>query len=279
MSTLDAPGASIYYESVGKGPLLLCISGGDGTTEIWQGFSEELKDRFTVVSWNRRGFGKSYLTGAQDYSQRLETDSDDAARLIRHLSPNEPATVIGNSSGAIVSLTLLSRNPELIRQLISYEPPLAKLLPDFDEIWATHEDIYATYRAAGVFPAYEKFGKLVKVNMPPQAVVTMMSGAMGPYVFSNMMYWFEREFMTYPAVDFDVQGKIAPVKEKLILFNGELSNREAYQYRGNVALGKQIGVEVIHVPGEHVGHRSHPKEFGQKLVEVLKAKDEFYSTL
>jgi len=53
MPNLEVSGASIYYEEFGAGPLLLCISGGDGTTEIWEDFAAALKDRFKVVSWNR----------------------------------------------------------------------------------------------------------------------------------------------------------------------------------------------------------------------------------
>ena len=54
-----------------------------------------------------RGFSRSYLSGSPDYKHRIETDADDAARLIKYISPRKPSTVIGNSSGAIVSLKLL----------------------------------------------------------------------------------------------------------------------------------------------------------------------------
>ncbi|KAK4897980.1 hypothetical protein LTR27_004364 [Elasticomyces elasticus] len=277
MPHLEVPSASLYYEIAGSGPLLLCISGGDGTTEIWSGFAEVLKDRFTVVSYNRRGFGRSYLTDSQDYSQRLETDADDAALLIKHLSPSASAIVIGNSSGAVVTLKLLVRHPDLVRTAISYEPPLARVLPDFDDIWSTHESIYATYRASGPFPAYDRFGELTKTQMNSGMIKQMMS--MSPYVWSNVQYWFEREFMTYPQAEFDVEGDLAPLKGKLVLFNGELSPREAYQFRGNVVLGERLGVDVVLAAGEHVGHRTHAKEFGEKLVEVLKARDDFYTKL
>lgn len=139
MSYLDVPGAKLYYEQVGSGPLLLCISGADGSVEIWKGLAQCLKDHFTVVSYDRRGFSRSYLTGAQDYSQRLETDADDAALLIKHISPNDPATVIGNSSGAIISLKLLVRHPDILRTLAPYEPPASRFLDDFEALWAAHE--------------------------------------------------------------------------------------------------------------------------------------------
>jgi hypothetical protein len=53
MPTLIVPGADLHYEVVGNGPMLLAIHGGDGSGEIWRGFSEGLQDRFTVVFYDR----------------------------------------------------------------------------------------------------------------------------------------------------------------------------------------------------------------------------------
>lgn len=53
MTYLEALGASLYYEIKGQGPMLLCISGADGSCEIWRGMAEYLKDKFTVVMWDR----------------------------------------------------------------------------------------------------------------------------------------------------------------------------------------------------------------------------------
>lgn len=54
MSKLDVPGAKLYHEVYGDGPMLLCISGADGSCEIWRDFAEELKDRFKVILWDRK---------------------------------------------------------------------------------------------------------------------------------------------------------------------------------------------------------------------------------
>jgi pimeloyl-ACP methyl ester carboxylesterase len=53
MPILKVPGADLHYKTVGQGPLLLAIHGGDGSGDIWRGFSEALKDRFTVVTYDR----------------------------------------------------------------------------------------------------------------------------------------------------------------------------------------------------------------------------------
>ena len=218
-----------------------------------------------------RGFSQSYLTGAQDYSQRLETDADDAARLIEHLAPETPPIVIGNSSGAIVSLKLLSRHPKLVATVLAYEPPAARFLSDFETLYASAEDIYATYRASGMAAAYEKF-----------IVLTKTEDSMGKAIRAaptdnlrqnwNSMYWFEREFMAYPNAEFDVDMELRPHKSKLVLINGEESNKEAYQFRANVALAERLGLEVLLFPGAHVGHSTCPGDFAARLVEVLAAR-------
>ncbi len=221
-----------------------------------------------------RGFSRSYITDAQDYEHRLERDADDAALLIKKYSPNEPATVIGNSSGGVVSLRLLTRHPDLIRTLVPYEPPVAKLL-DFDQIWAEHEKIYAVYRKEGPFPAYKLFGDLTKSKLMQGFKMDFST----PYLWSNQQFWFEREFMVYPKADFDVERDFRPHVDKLMPVYGVLSPRDAYQYTAMEVTCKKLGLEYLEFPGEHIGQLTHPQQFAQALLQALKAKDKFYAEL
>ena len=276
MSYLEVPGASLYYETVGEGPLLLCISGASGSVDRWRSMANELKGSFTVAMYDRRGFSRSYLSGAQNYAHRIETDADDARHLIQHLS-KEPATVIGNSSGAIVALELVYRHPEVVRTLIPHEPPAIKLLPDHDELWQMQNDIYQTYRASGVSPAMEKVADMIKAGVEREPLLKGFDARAGPFVAQNVMYWFEREVLTYPFRDFDL--KILQERRPILLLaNGGSSNHEALQYRANLVLGEKLGIEVTDLPGLHLGFASHPKEFAQELLIALKKKDDFYAT-
>lgn len=214
------------------------------------------------------------MNGAQDYEHRLHTDADDAAALIKHLS-KEPATVLGSSSGACVSLQLVTRHPDVIRTLIPYEPPAARLLPDFEDFFAFKQDVYNTYRASGPEPALKKFAKGIKIRGDETALMQGFNPRNGPYIFSNTQYWFEREALCH-VKDHPSLEELRPFKEKLLLVNGELSDPEAPQYRTNVVLSKGFGLELVHLPGEHVGFASHAKEFAAKLVEALKKKDGYY---
>lgn len=286
MPSLELSGAIVHYDSVGDGPLILCISGADGSSSTWSRFAQSLKSIHTVASYDRRGFSNSRLTGAQDYTQdkRLLTDVSDAAALIHHLSPSAPAVVIGNSSGAIVALKLLLEHPDLCKTVIAYEPPAARFLPDFKDLWAVHEETYSLYRSSGPFPALAKFAELVEED--PMRMASLMNPDVNP--FSNLQYWyvlnlphtilvayplkrFEREFPVYPQTPFSVE-EFENVKGKLVLAVGELSKKTPYQVRANLALAGGLGIEIASVPGGHVGHVTHAEEFGGRVLAILKER-------
>ena len=275
MPHLTVPGADLYYETMGSGPLLLTISGANGSAEIWRPFAAQLQNEFTVCIYDRRGFRRSYLTGSQDYSRRLQTDGDDVAALIKHVSPNEPATVLGNSSGAIVSIMALTRHPALIHTLIPHEPPSYPFLePEArQQIEAGILEMYDLYRREGSIPAFEMFTKLCHLDSPQEkaGLFAAIDPRRDPYVAGNVLYWFERELRQYPLHEFDV-GLLKGLKEKLVLANGKDSHRKAPQRLVNVCLGKKLDMEVNDWPGMHLGFASHPAEFAINFRELMKRR-------
>lgn len=188
MPYLNLINADLYYEVQGTGPVLLCISGADGSVEIWRDLAQNLAEKFTVVLYDRRGFSRSHLTGAQDYSRRLETDADDAAALIERVSPSHTATVLGNSAGAVVAMKLLARHPEVCEKLVAYEPPNAAFLSDFEDLEKRNREVYETYRAQGPLPALEKFAETVEED--PRMAASLGDPRGGPHIASNIQYWY-----------------------------------------------------------------------------------------
>src|SRR5258706_10115886 len=114
--TLQAPGASLYYEVRGSGPILLLICGGVYDAAGYAGLAERLADRYTVVTYDRRGNSRSPLDGPPRH-QRVEVHADDAHRLLAAVgvTGGERADVFGNSSGAMIALELAVRHPEQVR--------------------------------------------------------------------------------------------------------------------------------------------------------------------
>jgi pimeloyl-ACP methyl ester carboxylesterase len=157
MTVLDVPGACIYYEIHGSGPLLVLIPGASGLAEGFRAVTTHLAARYSVVLYGRRGFSRSRLDGAQDDSRRLRTDADDLRRLAENLG--NPAIVFGAGSGRIVACEVLSRHPAVVDTLVPFEPPAVRYLPDGQAWVRFFTEVYDLYRhSVGLNPRWSSFG-------------------------------------------------------------------------------------------------------------------------
>jgi alpha/beta hydrolase fold len=84
-SILEVPGARLYYETHGTGPVMVMVPGATGTADSFRRVTEHLVAQYTVAIYDRRGFSRSQLNGPQDYDHRLESDADDVRRFDRAL--------------------------------------------------------------------------------------------------------------------------------------------------------------------------------------------------
>jgi len=262
MSTLDVPGARLYYETHGSGPLLVMIPGAGGAADVFRMMTEHLAAHYTVVIYDRRGFSRSRLDGPQDYDRRLETDADDVRRLVDHLGDGS-AIVFGASSGAIVALTLLTRHPSVVRTLVPFEPPAMRYLPGGQKWVDFFTETYDLYRESGVDTALARF----RERTFPVSDQRVMARA--PRNDANAAYWFEHELRQYPAVELDLDALKVHV-ERIILAAG----REGSGYPAHdvvAELGRSLGRNVLELPGGHVGCVAHPAEFARELNKGFSA--------
>ncbi|MDO3634589.1 alpha/beta fold hydrolase [Mycolicibacterium arseniciresistens] len=148
MSALDVPGAQLYYETRGNGPLFVIVPGASGVSDSFRKVATHLADHYTVMLYDRRGFSRSQLDGPQDYANRLHTDADDVRRLIQHLT-DAPATVFGASSGAIVALDVLTRHPAVVSTVVPFEPPVVLQLSDGQKWVEFFHEVYGPVPAGG----------------------------------------------------------------------------------------------------------------------------------
>ncbi len=129
--TIDVNGTKLYYELRGKGPSLLFIPGAEGDAEEYLRVAEQLEDDFTVLSYDRRAYSRSPRPAG--FTGNVDGEADDAAALLKALDL-APALLWGNSSGAIIGLSLVLRHPEMVRKAMLHEPPLLAGLSDSDHV-------------------------------------------------------------------------------------------------------------------------------------------------
>src|SRR5258706_13830659 len=109
--TLQVPGATLYYETRGSGPVLLLIAGGGTDAGIFEGVASFLVHDYTVVTYDPRGNSRSPLDGPPE-DQQIEVHSDDARRLLETVADG-PDAVSGPTSVPIVGLDFVRRHPTL----------------------------------------------------------------------------------------------------------------------------------------------------------------------
>ena len=100
---------ALLRDSEGSGPALLLIPGAEGDAEEYARVVGLLQGEFTVLSYDRRGFSRSPRPEGYN-GTTVEEQADDAAALLE-ATGLAPATVWGNSSGAIIGLSLVLRHP------------------------------------------------------------------------------------------------------------------------------------------------------------------------
>ncbi|WP_145503361.1 alpha/beta fold hydrolase [Streptomyces sp. CFMR 7] len=150
---LTVDGATLHHEVRGEGPLLVMMPGGSADAGIYDAIAADLADRWTVATFDPRGYSRSPLDGPVT-EQLPATHADDIVRLIEVLSPDgAPAALFGSSSSAVVALDVLARHPGRVSRVVAHEPPVVELLPDPEAGRALFATVRESFRRDGVTAA------------------------------------------------------------------------------------------------------------------------------
>jgi pimeloyl-ACP methyl ester carboxylesterase len=268
MGTVEVDGAHLYYEVRGSGPVLLMIPGANGSADAFNAAADCLAHDLTVVTYDRRGFSRSPVEDAQDYTQRLLVDADDAACLLRRFG-NEPAIVFGSSSGAIVAVELLVRHASLVSTLVPHEPPLVKLLADGQRWIDFFLGLYQQYLVAGPRQALHAFRDQVLAESDRHALTPAGDASVGAAALSNARYWFEHELRQYPVADIDLDALKVQAERIVPTVGHDSVGFPAHD--ATEELGKRLGRKAVVMPGGHLGFLSEPIEFANALLRCVPA--------
>ena len=114
MPTTRIRDLDVYHETHGSGDTVLLIHGLGSSSDDWSPQVEALSSRFSVLTYDVRGHGRSSKPGGA-YSVRQF--AADAAALIERLDLG-PVHVVGLSMGGMIGFQLAADRPELVRSLV-----------------------------------------------------------------------------------------------------------------------------------------------------------------
>jgi pimeloyl-ACP methyl ester carboxylesterase len=271
VETLKVPGATLYYEVRGSGPVLLMIPGGPTDAGVYAEIAAVLAGRYTVVTYDPRGNSRSALDGPPE-DWRPELHADDARRLLSAVADG-PAHVFGNSGGALVGLALTAGHPESVRVLVAHEPPAMELLPDCEARRAAAQEIYDTYRREGVGPAMAKFLAAAGLEGPPPpprgGVTPEMAEGMAR-MGKNVDRFLAHGLRAISAYVPDVSA-LRAASTRVVVAGGQESRRQP-AYQASAVLAARMGTTVVDFPGGHGGFGRHPAEFAETLHRILRER-------
>jgi len=141
METFQVNGASLEYQTSGRGEAVLLVHGAivaDSFTPMLD--RSDLRENYHVITYHRRGFCGSAPTSE---GRTLSDDATDVVALLEHLGLAK-AHIVGHSYGGALALQLALDAPDRVHSLVLLEPPVLSV-PSAEGFFA------------GVAPVVEKF--------------------------------------------------------------------------------------------------------------------------
>eukprot|EP00794_Sanderia_malayensis_P006528 gene6528-7270_t len=112
-------GIDLHYEVAGESSdVILCLPGALGSSRSDFGPQlRDLSDKFTVIAFDPRGYGKS-IPPWRDFPENFfQRDADDAAELMLKIGCPK-FSVLGWSDGGMAGIILAAMRPELVKKLV-----------------------------------------------------------------------------------------------------------------------------------------------------------------
>ncbi|UBU09858.1 alpha/beta fold hydrolase [Nonomuraea gerenzanensis] len=262
---LDVPGARLYYEVRGSGPVLLVILGGSTDPAMAAPLAEILSARYTVITYDRRGYSRSPLS--QPFGDRpVEQHADDALRLLE-AAGSAPAHVFATHAGALIAFDLMARHPDRVRRLVAHEPPVYELLPDAERWRRMTAEALDLFEREGAGAAMRRMGEETGLMAPgppapglPEWVRDMLT-RMAANAEPNLRY----ELRGFSGFLPDAEA----LRGASVVVGHGAEDRGTIFHRTTLAVAELLGRQAVELPGDHVGYLRDPGAFAGALHACL----------
>ncbi|MFI5695144.1 alpha/beta fold hydrolase [Kribbella sp. NPDC051586] len=265
MTTLNVPGAVLHYQLTGTGPLLLISQSGEGDADRTNDLARHLTDRYTVLTYDRRGLSRSRLHNPAA-GATIADHADDVHRLLAHLT-DQPVAMLGCSLGAVIGLHVAADHPGQLHTLVAHEPIAPWLLADPEP--KRHRDelteLRDHYLANGLQATVPQIARSLGID-PSNGEPDRTDFPMDANRIANFDYFIRHDFI---AAANDTKVDLGAVDARILTAAGTTTPRTVFDYRCAEALAAMLDQELLLFPGGHNGNLSHPKAYAGRLLEVL----------
>ncbi len=260
---VTSEGDDLYYEVRGSGKPLLMISGGGGDAGFYTRIADRLADEFKVITYDRRANSRS--TGREPQNFDMAQQSRDAVAVLRAAGESS-AFVFGNSGGAVIALDMAKTQPQAVRAAVVHEPPVLRVLPNAQKWQRFFAMLYQMSFWFGSGLTMLRFA--LSLGIPLRVYRTAphdfgeRSGQNHDFFIHHEMLPFTNYLPDIAAIQRNEVRVVMAVSEKT------LQKRLFYGVTAPI-LAKQLGCEMVTLPGWHFSYFEVPDEWAASLRVIL----------
>lgn len=125
MPFVERPHATIYYETCGDGPPLVFAHGAGGNTLVWWQQVPHFAQRYRVVTFDHRAFGRSHCEAGFEQGRFF---ADDLLAILDHAGIDR-AVLVCQSMGGWTGMQVARTHPQRVAALVLSGTPAGLLTP------------------------------------------------------------------------------------------------------------------------------------------------------
>ncbi len=256
MPHADIAGNRIYFEDTGgDGPPVILAHGFLMDADMFAPQVAALRDRYRVITWDERGFGRTQYDG-EPFT--YWDSAADCLGLLDHLGI-ERAVVGGMSQGGFLSLRVALTAPERVRALILLDTQAGTEDPD---VVPGYEALRDTWLAAGpVDELVETVAGLI-ISDPEVDPIWIAKWKQQPNDY------IQQPFATLMSRD-DVTGRLGEITCPAIVVHGTEDASISMDKAEALAAGLVGSGPVVKVGGAHAANLTNPEPVNAALSDFL----------
>ncbi len=254
----EVNGAKLFYEMKGSGPAIVFIHSGGFDRRIWDDQFTAFADKYTVIRYDVRGYGKS-AAPTRPYS-----DDEDLFQLLTFLKVKK-AHLMGLSMGGRIAIDFTLTHPDMVASVTAVAPGLSGFPFAPEDTIEMMKIVYSIQNDDGT-PAGEAWLKSAYNAAAMENPV--IAAKLRPIAIENSKVWLINFFFPRPAFPLAVQ-RLGEIKAPMLVIRGD---RDVPTIMKVVdTLEKNVpGVKKVIIPGTgHMVNVEKPGEFNKIVMEFL----------
>ncbi len=263
---VEVNGGKIYYEMAGEGETVVLSHAGFVDSRMWDDQWEEFAQRYRVMRYDMRGYGKS------DPVQGPVSRRDDLYRLLQKLGI-EQAHMIGCSLSGEMMLDFTIEHPEMVKSLVIIsstpsgfemqgEPP-AEVLEMIDAMQkhdaARMSEMQLRLWIDGPYRKPEQVDPVVRQRAAEMNLIPVKNGT-----------WITADAEPANPLNPPAIQQLDRVQVPTLVMAGALDNSEILRAADAMTAGIKGARKAILPECAHVPNMEKPAEFNQIVLEFLR---------